>query len=93
VTPPALRLTTQHGAITIVATDAGSGVDPTSIAATLDGRTVKPTYANGQIRIPAAKGRHTLSVTVADYQETKNMEDVAPVLPNTTTLRRVVRVP
>ena len=26
-------------------------------------------------------------MTVADYQETKNMEDVGPILPNTRTLR------
>jgi hypothetical protein len=29
---------------------------------------------------------------VADYQETKNMEDVPPVLPNTATLRVSVNV-
>ena len=28
-------------------------------------------------------GRHSLSVTVSDFQETKNMENVAQVLPNT----------
>ena len=35
---------------------------------------------------PAPPGTHTLSVTASDYQETKNMEDVPPVLPNTATL-------
>jgi hypothetical protein len=29
---------------------------------------------------------------VGDYQENKNMEDVAPVLPNTATLRVTARV-
>jgi hypothetical protein len=29
---------------------------------------------------------------VSDYQETKNMEDVPPILPNTTTLRATVTV-
>jgi len=33
-----------------------------------------------------------LSVSVADYQETKNNEDVPPILPNTATLRVTVRV-
>jgi hypothetical protein len=28
-----------------------------------------------------------LTFTVSDYQETKNMEDVARILPNTRTLR------
>jgi len=32
------------------------------------------------------RGLHKFSVTAADYQETKNMEDVGPILPNTTTL-------
>jgi hypothetical protein len=32
-----------------------------------------------------ARGTHRLSVTVADYEETKNMEDVGPILPNTRT--------
>jgi len=40
-----------------------------------------------------AAGRHTLKLSVADYQESKNMEDVARILPNTRTLsaRFVVR--
>jgi hypothetical protein len=29
---------------------------------------------------------------VSDYQETKNMEDVGPILPNTRTLRTTVVV-
>jgi hypothetical protein len=31
-------------------------------------------------------------LSVADFQETKNMEDVPPILPNTRTLRATVRV-
>jgi hypothetical protein len=34
-----------------------------------------------------ASGRHTLNLTVSDYQETKNMENVARILPNTRTVR------
>ena len=40
----------------------------------------------------AARGRHTLVLSVADYQETKNMEDVPPILPNTATLHATVTV-
>ena len=43
-------------------------------------------------RIAAAKGRTQARVQVSDYQETKNMEDVPPILPNTATLRATVRV-
>jgi subtilisin family serine protease len=92
VTPPTLRVRSLRGGIVVAATDAGSGVDPASIVASLDGKTVRPAYAAGEIRIAARKGRHRLVLTVADNQETKNMEDVPPILPNTATLRATVRV-
>jgi hypothetical protein len=92
VTPPRLRVRSTRGGIVVSATDAGSGVDPASITATLDGKTAKPRYAAGTIRIPARKGRHRLVLSVADYQETKNMEDVRRILPNTTSLRATLRV-
>jgi hypothetical protein len=92
VRPPTLRLASTRGKIVVVATDAGSGVDPASIAATLDGKAVRAPSAHGKITIRAAPGRHTLVLRVADYQETKNMEDVVRILPNTATLRATVRV-
>ena len=40
--------------------------------------------ASSPFRPPASRrGKHTVRLTVADYQETKNMEDVGPILPNT----------
>jgi len=36
--------------------------------------------------VAASKGRHSLVVTASDYQEAKNMENVARILPNTRTL-------
>jgi subtilisin family serine protease len=92
VTPPRVRLVSTRGAITLSATDAGSGVDRSSLAVRLDGKTTSARYANGQIRVVATRGRHTVVVTVADYQETKNMEAVAPILPNTATFRATVNV-
>jgi subtilisin family serine protease len=92
VTPPALRLVRSNGGVSVFATDAGSGVDPSSLVATLDGKAVRATYAAGTIRIRATKGTHRLVLSVADFQETKNMEDVPPILPNTRTLRATVRV-
>jgi subtilisin family serine protease len=91
-TPPRLRLRSSRGAVVVSAVDAGSGVDPSSIAATVDGRAASATWHGGTITIPATPGRHRLVLHVADYQETKNMEDVPPVLPNTATLRATVRV-
>jgi subtilisin family serine protease len=92
VTPPRVGLVSTRAAITLSATDAGSGVDPSSLAVKLDGRTTPARYAKGRITIDAARGRHTILVTVADYEETKNMEDVAPILPNTATFRATVNV-
>ena len=82
----------RNGSIVVAATDAGSGVDPSSIVATLDGRRVASRFGSGTIRIAATKGRHRLVLSAADYQETKNTEDVAKILPNTAALRATVVV-
>jgi hypothetical protein len=92
VTPPRLRVRSTRGGILVGATDAGSGVDPISIAATLDGKAVPARFADATIRIAAARGRHRLTLVVSDYQETKNMEDVARILPNTATLAATLTV-
>ena len=90
--PPTLRAAAGRGRIVVSATDAGSGVDPSSVLVTLDGRTVKPRGAPRALIVTATKGRHKLVVRAADYQETKNMENVPPILPNTATLRTNVTV-
>ena len=92
VTPPRLRVTSTRKAIMIAATDAGSGVDPASIRVVLDGHSVSHTGPPGTLRVTAGRGRHALVVVASDYQETKNMENVPPILPNTSTLRTTVRV-
>ncbi|HET7130536.1 MAG TPA: S8 family serine peptidase [Gaiellaceae bacterium] len=90
--PPRLRVRSTRGSIVVAATDARSGVDPNSIVATVDGKRAVANFSSGTVRIPATTGRHRLVLSVADYQETKNMEDVAKILPNTATLRATVRV-
>jgi hypothetical protein len=99
VTPPTLRLRTRsvrHGNPVLVgATDSGSGVYPASIVATLDGKLVGRTFRKGLVRIPTGNlgtGRHRLALRVSDYQESKNNENVAAILPNTRTLRATVVV-
>ena len=92
VTPPKLEVRSARGSIVVGATDAGSGVDASSIVAMLDGKRVATHFVSGTIRVTAAKGRHSLVLTVADYQEAKNTEDVAKILPNTATLRATVTV-
>jgi hypothetical protein len=37
-------------------------------------------------------GRHRLLFEASDYQETKNMENVPPILPNTASLRATFTV-
>ncbi|HEY3549669.1 MAG TPA: S8 family serine peptidase [Gaiellaceae bacterium] len=66
--------------------DSGSGVDPRSLRAKVDGRSVRLTYAHGVLSLRTGglpPGRQAVMVTASDFQETKNMEDVGPVLPNT----------
>jgi hypothetical protein len=86
VTPPKLRVSVKGRTILVSATDAGSGVDPSTFVVKVNGRVV-PTHGKAAVTIKAAKGRHTVVATASDYQEAKNMENVPPILPNTATLR------
>ncbi len=93
-TPPQIRLATRRvaegAAIVLRVTDRGSGVDPGSLHAKLDGTDVSVRYRAGRARIDTsllAPGRHSLLLRASDYQEAKNMENTGPILPNTRTLR------
>ena len=96
-TPPTARLLGVHGgSLEVRVTDAGSGVDPRSLAAHVDGEERTLSYGNGVVRISVrglARGRHTLSLTAADYQEAKNNENVRGILPNTRRLQRTFVIP
>ena len=85
LTPPRVRvLHAPAGAIRLAITDAGAGVDPGSISLRVDGRLANSTYSRGIMTIHRlARGHHRVALTVSDFQESKNMEDVGPVLPNT----------
>ena len=87
-TPPQVRVLSRTGGKIVVSIfDHGAGVDPESVRAYLDGRTVPHTFSHGRLTMAASRGRHLLIVSASDYQELKNMEDVAPIKPNTTNLR------
>jgi subtilisin family serine protease len=95
--PPSIRLldrTIPVGQpIRFAIRDFGSGVDPLSLHATLGRKPVRIRYAHGVLSIATnarMPGRTPVTVTASDYQETKNMEDVGPVLPNTRVLRTTV---
>ena len=98
-TPPTVRLLTpgapRASHILFSVSDAGSGVDPKSISVKVDGAARSFRYARGVVSLSSVgltPGRHKVTVSAADYQETKNMEDVGPILPNTRTFTRFVAV-
>jgi hypothetical protein len=91
VSPPTVRVRSVRGGFLEVAvSDGGSGVDPQSLQALVDGKGAAVTYRAGAARVPVeslSAGRHALTFTASDYQETKNMEDIAGILPNTRMVR------
>ena len=95
--PPSIRLLGHTGRIgrpiRVAVRDSGSGVDPRSLHAKVGGRSVRLTYDHGVLLLRTKglhSGRHAVIVRASDYQETKNMEDVGPVLPNTRVLHTTV---
>jgi hypothetical protein len=99
-TPPSARLVNRTvGAgrpIRVRVGDAGAGVNARSLEASIDGQTVTARLAaTNEVRISTsgvAPGRHRVRLSVADYQETRNMENVARILPNTRVLTTSVTV-
>ena len=99
VTPPVLRLRTPSvvaGAPVLVsATDAGAGVYPESIGIVVDGSSRSGTLRGGCSRFRRAAcrpGRIASACASSDYQESKNTENVARILPNTRTATFTFRV-
>jgi subtilisin family serine protease len=99
VTPPVLRLRTRSVSrgkpVLVSATDAGAGVYPDSIRISVNGTSARGTLRGGLLSIPTgglATGTHRLRLLVSDYQESKNTENVARILPNTRTATFTFRV-
>jgi subtilisin family serine protease len=93
-TPPRVRLLSRtvraNGALRLRVTDGGSGVDPKSAHATIDGEDVGVGFRQGIADLSTLllrPGRHRLVFRISDFQETKNMENTGPILPNTRQLR------
>ena len=93
-TPPTVALKTKRvkrgTSLRVAVTDRGAGVDPASLVVLVDGNERRGRLAGSTVRVPTAslaKGRHTLRFQVSDYQETRNMENVGPILPNTRILQ------
>ena len=93
--PPEIRLLpARPGRIRLAVADRGSGVDPGTLAPKVDGRIRLFTYRRNVLTIRGLRrGTHRVTLTAADYQETKNMENVGPILPNTRHFSARVHVP
>jgi hypothetical protein len=90
VAPPSVRLRTtsvRRGApLRVAVTDAGAGVHPQSIRVFVDGKATRATLRRSVLSLPTSgldAGTHRVRVRVSDYQESKNTENVARILPNT----------
>ncbi len=99
VTPPTTRLEARKVGrgipLVVRVTDSQSGVDLATVVARIDGHARAVSFRNGQARIDIrgiAPGRHRLLFQASDFQETRNMENVAAILPNTRRLRATIVV-
>ncbi|HVN61312.1 MAG TPA: S8 family serine peptidase [Gaiellaceae bacterium] len=97
-TPPAVALVgstaTAAAGLRLKVTDTGSGVDPSTLVATVDGKKRGIVYAAGRAVVTLkglAAGTHRVTVVASDVQESKNNENTGPVLPNTTTFGATFR--
>ncbi len=97
-TPPTARLVSARGGLLRISVrDTGSGIDPARIRLSVDGRRRSASYDAGHGLVLASipglpRGRHALRLLVSDYQESKNMENVHRILPNTRRLTTTFRV-
>ena len=72
--------------LVVASSDGGSGIDPASVVVSIDGAEQPARFTAGKVRISTSKltkGAHVLRFQISDYQETRNMENVGPILPNT----------
>jgi subtilisin family serine protease len=93
-TPPSARMLARRRGdpVVVAVSDRQSGIDPRLLDVRVDGNRRPFGYepAHGHVVVGVESlgaGRHQLVVSVSDYQEAKNMEDVARILPNTRILR------
>jgi subtilisin family serine protease len=100
-TPPSVRLATpavRGSFLRLSVTDRGSGVDPRALTVAVDGvsRPLRYARSSGLATVDVTgvrAGRHTVAVDAADYQETKNNENVLRILPNTRRFRGTFTMP
>jgi subtilisin family serine protease len=93
VTPPRVKLLGTRGrTIRLAVTDRGAGIDPATLAPRLNGVLQPVHYTRGVLTLRNVRpGTHRLTITVSDFQEAKNQENVGPILPNTSRFAATVR--
>jgi subtilisin family serine protease len=100
-TPPRLRLVRRvarrGGTLLISVVERGAGVNRSSLRVAIDGQRRRARFdpRRGLISVPLrglARGRHHVIAQLSDYQELKNTENTARILPNTGRLRASLRV-
>ena len=101
VARPALRLVTRtvprRGALRVRVAERGSGIDSLTLRATVDGVARRASLSRKKSTVTIgigglSPGRHRLVLHASDYQESRNMEDVGPILPNTRVLSTTFRL-
>ena len=91
------RTPRRGGRLLISAVDLGSGINPRSIRVVV-GSLVRQARYDARRRLivvslnGVSRGRRLVEVEVSDYQESKNQENVARILPNTSRLRATISV-
>ena len=95
--PPSARLVrarVKRGAPVLVrVSDTGSGVDPGTAVATVDGKALPTSLKDGVLRVTTRDilpGTHKLRLQISDYQESRNTENVPPILPNTRVMNATI---
>jgi subtilisin family serine protease len=93
VTPPTARLVAgsvrRGAAVRVAVADRGAGIDPATLVVRVDGNSVNAQVRGGFVSVSTADlapGRHRLRLQLSDYQESRNMENVTRILPNTRVL-------
>jgi subtilisin family serine protease len=91
------RVTQRGGRLLVSVADSGAGANPRSLHVTVDGRPRAARFDPRRrlVLVSAGgvtRGGHRILVTLSDYQEAKNTENVARILPNTARLRAVFSV-
>jgi subtilisin family serine protease len=97
VTPPRAALRSRHvphgEPVRVRVSDTGSGIDAATVKVSIGKTAPRPRIGAGVVSIPTSglgRGSHTLRLQVSDYQESRNTENVPPILPNTRVLTTTI---